>query len=178
MCSNGLTVSGTLRSNLDPFGHHDDARLWDALKRAYLVEDRKPGSIDGTEESFNPNAGNRFSLDSPIEDEGGNLSIGQVRLLCCTAHQLLANQDTTQRSLVSLARALVKESKVLILDEATGKCLNTWQDTDRCAHECASVPSASVDYETDRKIQDTIAVEFRDRTILCIARKPGSVLRS
>lgn len=36
-----------------------------------------------------------------------------------------------------------------------------------CSRACA----ASVDYETDRKIQDTIAVEFRDRTILCIARK-------
>lgn len=34
-----------------------------------------------------------------------------------------------------------------------------------------TVPAASVDYETDRKIQDTIAVEFHDRTILCIARK-------
>jgi ABC-type multidrug transport system fused ATPase/permease subunit len=71
----------------------------------------------------------RFTLDSPIEVEGSNLSIGQ-------------------RSLVSLARALVKDSKVLILDEAT----------------------ASVDYETDRKIQDTITTEFQDRTILCIAR--------
>ena len=71
----------------------------------------------------------RFTLDSPIDDEGSNLSIGQ-------------------RSLVSLARALVKDSKILILDEAT----------------------ASVDYETDRKIQDTIATEFRDRTIVCIAR--------
>ena len=28
-----------------------------------------------------------------------------------------------------------------------------------------------MDYETDRKIQDTIAYEFEDRTILCIARK-------
>lgn len=31
--------------------------------------------------------------------------------------------------------------------------------------------AASVDYETDRKIQDTIATEFEDRTILCIARE-------
>ena len=71
----------------------------------------------------------RFTLDSPIEEEGSNLSIGQ-------------------RSLVSLARALLRDSKILILDEAT----------------------ASVDYETDRKIHETIANEFHDRTILCIAR--------
>ena len=140
-CSNEFfLVSGTLRSNLDPFGLHDDARLWDALRRSYLVEDAKPISpvepevdVDVEEEQLStgdstPNVP-RFTLDSTIEEEGSNLSIGQ-------------------RSLVSLARALVKDSKILVLDEAT----------------------ASVDYETDRKIQETIASEFRDRTILCIAR--------
>ena len=133
-----VLVSGTLRSNLDPFGQHDDARLWDALRRSYLVEETKRISavkpeLDGEEEQLGtgattPNAP-RFTLDSTIEEEGSNLSVGQ-------------------RSLVSLARALVKDSRILILDEAT----------------------ASVDYETDRKIQETIANEFRDRTILCIAR--------
>jgi ABC-type multidrug transport system fused ATPase/permease subunit len=76
-----------------------------------------------------------FTLDSVIEDEGSNLSVGQ-------------------RSLVCLARALVKESKIIILDEAT----------------------ASVDYETDRKIQDTIAQAFADRTILCIAHRLQTII--
>ncbi|KAF9484351.1 ABC transporter [Pholiota conissans] len=134
-------LSGTLRTNLDPFNKHDDATLWDALKRAYLVEDMKPQllAVVPTAEDETPSGAhtpvNRFSLDTVIEDEGGNLSVGQ-------------------RSLVSLARALVKNAKVIILDEAT----------------------ASVDYETDRKIQDTIAYEFKDRTILCIAHRLRTII--
>lgn len=39
-----------------------------------------------------------------------------------------------------------------------------------------SCAAASVDYETDSKIQDTIAREFKDRTILCIARTSVSLI--
>ncbi|KAI9461546.1 ABC transporter [Lactarius psammicola] len=116
----------------------------DSTLRSYLVEETKRISavkpeLDGEEEQLGtgattPNAP-RFTLDSTIEEEGSNLSVGQ-------------------RSLVSLARALVKDSKILILDEAT----------------------ASVDYETDRKIQETIANEFRDRTILCIAHRLRTII--
>lgn len=79
--------------------------MWDALRRSYLVDNSKRASVltsdSDLEEHGSDTPVNRFTLDSVIEDEGGNLSIGQ-------------------RSLVSLARALVKETKVLILDEATG----------------------------------------------------------
>ena len=38
-------------------------------------------------------------------------------------------------------------------------------------HVLTNSPAASVDYETDSKIQATIATEFKERTILCIARE-------
>ncbi|KAJ1301602.1 hypothetical protein OPQ81_008850 [Rhizoctonia solani] len=134
-----LLFSGTIRSNLDPFGVYDDARLWDALKRAYLVD--RPTAVqeisaDGEDlPSGAQTPVNRFTLDTVIEEEGGNLSVGQ-------------------RSLVSLARALVKDSKIIVLDEAT----------------------ASVDYETDKNIQDTISREFADKTLLCIAHRLKTII--
>jgi len=80
--SHRFAVSGTLRSNLDPFGLHDDATLWDALKRSYLVEPSKPDSLTTSKEDETPSGAhtlvNRFTLDTLIEDEGGNLSLGQV----------------------------------------------------------------------------------------------------
>lgn len=86
-----------------------------------------------------------------IESEGSNLSVGE-------------------RSLLSLARALVRDAKVVILDEATYVpsmliymlfFASSWPDSYR----------ASVDLETDKKIQNTIQTEFKDKTLICIARK-------
>ncbi|KAI0710130.1 P-loop containing nucleoside triphosphate hydrolase protein [Earliella scabrosa] len=80
-------TAGTIRSNLDPFNLYTDAQLWDALHRSFLVESPKV-DVDGT---YTPTS--RFNLDTIIESEGSNLSVGE-------------------RSLLSLARALVKDSQV------------------------------------------------------------------
>jgi ABC-type multidrug transport system fused ATPase/permease subunit len=118
------------------------------MKRAYLVESDSDLPSTSAPPPAEGQSAPRFSLDSPIDDEGNNLSIGQ-------------------RSLVSLARALVNDTKILILDEATG-------DPDiypGSEYILMDFYVASVDYETDSKIQHTIANEFKERTILCIARK-------
>ncbi|EED80008.1 predicted protein [Postia placenta Mad-698-R] len=110
----------TIRSNLDPFDQYNDARLWDALRRSFLVESAKGGlGNDGIE---TPSAGGRFNLETVIEPEGANLSVGE-------------------RSLLSLARA-----------------------------------TASVDLETDAKIQQTIQTQFSHKTLLCIAHRLRTII--
>nr|POF04550.1 oligomycin resistance atp-dependent permease yor1 [Quercus suber] len=114
---------GTIRSNLDPANQHQDPDLWNALRQAGLID------LETSDET------RRLHLDTPVEDEGLNFSLGQ-------------------RQLLALARALIRGSQIIVCDEAT----------------------SSVDFDTDQKIQRTMATAFKGRTLICIAHRLKTII--
>jgi len=80
-----------------------------------------------------------------------------------------------ERQLLCLARALLRKSKIFILDEATaGKCI---LDFSLLTLICCLFILA-IDMETDRLIQLTIRSAFKDATVLTIAHRLHTILDS
>ena len=125
-------MEGTLRFNIDPLNRHTDQEIEDVMREIgfwYICE-------RNLEENKNK-PDNEKGLNMVITEDGGNISIGERQLICIT-------------------RAILRKSKIVVMDEAT----------------------ASIDVNTENIIQKAIKNLLFDSTILTIAHRIKTVLNS
>ena len=125
-------MEGTLRFNIDPLNRHTDQEIENVMREIgfwYICE-------RNLEENKNK-PDNEKGLNMIITEDGGNISIGERQLICIT-------------------RAILRKSKIVVMDEAT----------------------ASIDVNTENIIQKAIKNLLFDSTILTIAHRIKTVLNS
>ncbi|EGG07028.1 uncharacterized protein MELLADRAFT_85900 [Melampsora larici-populina 98AG31] len=121
---------GSVRTNLDPLNLHSDEEMWEVLRKCNLASVRLEVPVDAGHDDALID-----SLDMRLSEGGNSFSAGQ-------------------RQLLALARAMLRESKVVIMDEAT----------------------SSIDLVTDNKIQCTIRECMKSSMVITIAHRLLTVI--
>ncbi len=119
-------LEGTLKTNLDPLNLYTEQEINEVLTNVKLYEMLEHDNVKGK----NVLKG----INTEIKEYGNNLSFGCRQLLC-------------------VARAILRKSKIIILDEAT----------------------SSVDQKTEDIISNAVDTMFKESTVITIAHRINTV---
>ena len=133
-------MAGSLRYNIDPLNRSTDEDILKVLKQVGLeleMDNKKSKEEDKKENQENEEKQEKEEniLEKEIEQNGANLSVGEKQLVC-------------------IARAILRKTKIVVMDEAT----------------------ANIDMKTEEKIQNSLLATMNNCTIITIAHRIKTII--
>lgn len=133
-------MAGSLRYNIDPLNRSTDEDILKVLKQVGLeleMDNKKSKEEDKKENQENEEKQEKEEniLEKEIEQNGVNLSVGEKQLVC-------------------IARAILRKTKIVVMDEAT----------------------ANIDMKTEEKIQNSLLATMNNCTIITIAHRIKTII--
>ena len=153
-----ILFSGTLRYNLDPFDEVTDDRIIDLIKKAgleYLLDGKSKQEILDEQKRLELEKAKNPSVDAN-EKVTQKQQSNEGKGLNFNIKEEGKNLSMGERQLICIIRAILRSNKIVILDEAT----------------------ANIDVVTEQTIQRLINEEFVGASVICIAHRLNTIIRS
>jgi ABC-type multidrug transport system fused ATPase/permease subunit len=153
-----VLFKGTMRFNLDPTGKCTDKEMQELLIEAEMdkVIFKKKEESDKKKKELEEKMTNKDALEKAKKAKGHMEEKEDFSLLEFKIEGGGGNLSSGEKALICICRAILRKTKVCILDEAT----------------------AAIDLKTEQLVQKLVDKKFRDSSMIVIAHRLQTIIKS